>query len=62
MFFYENLDTCNKLSCILSVVVFKQCAGAKIEVLEKTAKNYYAVLDENRKLHNEVQDLKGNTV
>ncbi|KAK1372064.1 kinesin-like protein KIN-14G [Heracleum sosnowskyi] len=33
--------------------------GAKIEVLEKTAKNYYAVLDENRKLHNEVQDLKG---
>ncbi|WOH03404.1 hypothetical protein DCAR_0622801 [Daucus carota subsp. sativus] len=33
--------------------------GAKIEVLEKVANNYNAVLDENRMLHNEVQDLKG---
>ncbi|XP_074334709.1 kinesin-like protein KIN-14C [Apium graveolens] len=33
--------------------------GAKLKALEKAANNYYDVLDENRKLHNEVQDLKG---
>ncbi|KAL8124133.1 hypothetical protein AgCh_011948 [Apium graveolens] len=34
--------------------------GTKIKELEKAAENYHAVLAENRKMHNELQDLKGN--
>lgn len=31
----------------------------KTKALEDTAANYYIVLAENKKLHNEVQELKG---
>ncbi|KAJ7952305.1 Kinesin-like protein [Quillaja saponaria] len=34
--------------------------GVKLKVLAEAAENYHAVLTENRKLYNEVQDLKGN--
>lgn len=34
--------------------------GAKLKGLVDAAENYHAVLAENRRLHNEVQDLKGN--
>ncbi|CAK9165839.1 unnamed protein product [Ilex paraguariensis] len=34
--------------------------GLKIEALENAAENYYAILAENQKLHNELQELKGN--
>ncbi|XP_041996931.1 kinesin-like protein KIN-14K [Salvia splendens] len=34
--------------------------GAKIKVLADAAKNYHPLLAENRKLHNELQELKGN--
>ncbi|KAK1384061.1 kinesin-like protein KIN-14P [Heracleum sosnowskyi] len=34
--------------------------GTKIKELEKAAQNYDVVLAENRKMHNELQDLKGN--
>ncbi|KAM7471134.1 hypothetical protein LguiA_009317 [Lonicera macranthoides] len=34
--------------------------GMKTRALEHAAENYHVVLAENRKLHNEVQDLKGN--
>ncbi|XP_031103922.1 kinesin-like protein KIN-14C isoform X2 [Ipomoea triloba] len=34
--------------------------GVKTKALEDTAANYYIVLAENKKLHNEVQELKGN--
>ncbi|KAF3648409.1 Kinesin KP1 [Capsicum annuum] len=34
--------------------------GAKFRALDHAAANYSAVLAENRKLHNEVQELKGN--
>ncbi|MCD9558805.1 hypothetical protein HAX54_016425 [Datura stramonium] len=34
--------------------------GAKFRVLDHAAANYSVVLAENRKLHNEVQELKGN--
>ncbi|XP_057770575.1 kinesin-like protein KIN-14K [Salvia miltiorrhiza] len=34
--------------------------GAKIKVLGDAAKNYHPLLAENRKLHNELQELKGN--
>ncbi|RAL41523.1 hypothetical protein DM860_010317 [Cuscuta australis] len=36
------------------------CLGKKTKALEDAAANYHAVLDENKKLHNEVQELKGN--
>ncbi|XP_074278788.1 kinesin-like protein KIN-14C [Silene latifolia] len=35
-------------------------AGAKLKNLAKAAQNYHTVLNENRKLYNELQDLKGN--
>ncbi|KAG6411149.1 hypothetical protein SASPL_129223 [Salvia splendens] len=34
--------------------------GSKINVLANAAKNYHPLLAENRKLHNELQELKGN--
>lgn len=34
--------------------------GLKLTSLVEAAQNYHAVLEENRKLYNEVQDLKGN--
>ncbi|KAL7114755.1 hypothetical protein ACP275_04G141700 [Erythranthe tilingii] len=34
--------------------------GSRIKTLDDAAKNYYSVLAENRKLHNELQELKGN--
>ncbi|XP_047942681.1 kinesin-like protein KIN-14C [Salvia hispanica] len=34
--------------------------GSKIKVLADAAKNYHPLLAENRKLHNELQELKGN--
>ncbi|KAI5660195.1 hypothetical protein M9H77_28988 [Catharanthus roseus] len=34
--------------------------GLKIKTLEKAAANYYSMLAENQKLHNELQELKGN--
>ncbi|KAL9683740.1 hypothetical protein QQ045_021165 [Rhodiola kirilowii] len=34
--------------------------GVKLNALQDAAENYHAVLAENRKLYNEVQDLKGN--
>lgn len=34
--------------------------GAKVRALENAAGNYYGVLAENKKLHNEVQELRGN--
>lgn len=33
--------------------------GANIRALDHAAANYSALLAENRKLHNEVQELKG---
>ena len=33
--------------------------GLKLKELMDAAKNYHTVLAENRKLYNEVQDLKG---
>ena len=41
--------------------VFTRCAyiGTKLKVLAEAAENYHVVLAENRKLYNEVQDLKG---
>ncbi|CAK9147721.1 unnamed protein product [Ilex paraguariensis] len=36
------------------------CLGVKIEALENASENYYAILSENQKLHNELQELKGN--
>lgn len=35
------------------------CLGVKLKGLVDAAQNYHAVLAENRRLHNEVQDLKG---
>jgi len=37
-----------------------RCLGLKLEGLADAAQNYHAVLAENRRLYNEVQDLKGN--
>ncbi|XP_052179784.1 kinesin-like protein KIN-14K [Diospyros lotus] len=37
-----------------------QNLGIKLKALADASKNYYSVLAENRKLHNEVQELKGN--
>ncbi|KAL8478753.1 hypothetical protein ACS0TY_030583 [Phlomoides rotata] len=34
--------------------------GSKIKILGDAAKNYYPLLAENRKMHNELQELKGN--
>ncbi|KAK2988431.1 hypothetical protein RJ640_023978, partial [Escallonia rubra] len=34
--------------------------GTNVKALKNAAESYYAVLAENRKLHNEVQELKGN--
>ncbi|KAF7136213.1 hypothetical protein RHSIM_Rhsim08G0134600 [Rhododendron simsii] len=34
--------------------------GTKLKALADASQNYYAILAENRKLHNEVQELKGN--
>ncbi|KAI8542939.1 hypothetical protein RHMOL_Rhmol08G0178900 [Rhododendron molle] len=34
--------------------------GTKLKALADSSQNYYAILAENRKLHNEVQELKGN--
>lgn len=34
-------------------------AGAKLRPLTDVAENYHLVLEENRRLYNEVQDLKG---
>ncbi|OVA14047.1 Calponin homology domain [Macleaya cordata] len=36
------------------------CLGAKLKGLADAAENYHMVLAENRRLYNEVQDLKGN--
>lgn len=36
------------------------CLGLKLKGLADAAENYHAVLAENRRLYNEVQDLKGN--
>ncbi|KAH9621131.1 hypothetical protein KSS87_023803, partial [Heliosperma pusillum] len=35
-------------------------AGSKLKNIAKAAQNYHTVLNENRKLYNELQDLKGN--
>ena len=37
------------------------CLGVKLKVLAEAAENYNAVLAENRKMFNEIQDLKGAT-
>ncbi|XP_030946459.1 kinesin-like protein KIN-14J isoform X1 [Quercus lobata] len=37
-----------------------RCLGLNLEGLADAAQNYHAVLAENRRLYNEVQDLKGN--
>ncbi|KAJ9147925.1 hypothetical protein P3X46_030039 [Hevea brasiliensis] len=37
-----------------------QCLGVKLKELADAAENYHTVLAENRKLYNEIQDLKGN--
>ncbi|EEF51194.1 kinesin heavy chain, putative [Ricinus communis] len=37
-----------------------QCLGYKLKGLAEAAENYHSVLAENRRLYNEVQDLKGN--
>ncbi|XP_065858287.1 kinesin-like protein KIN-14J [Euphorbia lathyris] len=37
-----------------------QCMGVKLKGLADAAENYHSVLAENRRLYNEVQDLKGN--
>jgi hypothetical protein len=37
------------------------CLGVKLKVLSDAAENYNAVLAENRKMFNELQDLKGAT-
>ena len=37
-------------------------AGMKLKELLDAAENYHVVLAENRKLYNEVQDLKGTLV
>lgn len=39
--------------------VFYDCAGFRLKVLVDSAENYHAVLAENKKLYNEVQELKG---
>ncbi|KAL3529350.1 hypothetical protein ACH5RR_008672 [Cinchona calisaya] len=36
------------------------CLGTKIRTLQNAAENYYAIVAENQKLHNELQELKGN--
>lgn len=54
-YFWDTYHTCSH------ELIFTCFLGKKIEVLENAAENYYAVLAENRKLHNEVQDLKGAT-
>lgn len=33
--------------------------GSRIKALDDAAKSYYSVLAENRKMHNELQELKG---
>lgn len=38
---------------------FLPSIGAKLKGLTDAAEKYHVVLDENRKLYNEVQDLKG---
>lgn len=37
------------------------CSGVKIKVLADAAENYTTVLAENRKMFNEIQELKGAT-
>uniref|UniRef100_F6GTL1 Kinesin-like protein n=1 Tax=Vitis vinifera TaxID=29760 RepID=F6GTL1_VITVI len=37
-----------------------KCLGVKLKALVDASENYHAVLAENRRLYNEVQDLKGN--
>ncbi|KAK7815582.1 kinesin-like protein kin-14j [Quercus suber] len=39
-----------------------RCLGLKLEGLADAAQNYHAVLAENRRLYNEVQDLKGTSL
>ncbi|KDP25433.1 hypothetical protein JCGZ_20589 [Jatropha curcas] len=37
-----------------------QCLGVKLKGIADAAENYHCVLAENRRLYNEIQDLKGN--
>ncbi|GER45997.1 kinesin-related protein [Striga asiatica] len=34
--------------------------GSRMKTMDKAVKNYYSLLSENQKLHNELQELKGN--
>lgn len=35
--------------------------GSRIKAMDDAAKNYYSLLAENRKMHNELQELKGDS-
>lgn len=37
------------------------CLGVKLKVIADASENYNSVLAENRKLFNEIQELKGDT-
>jgi len=49
LFFYDEFDVFTIFSCV----------GIKLKGLAEAADNYHVLLTENRKLYNEVQDLKG---
>ncbi|RWW26745.1 hypothetical protein GW17_00008864 [Ensete ventricosum] len=49
----------NQLQLLKTCIVFF-CAGKQLKLLTDAAENYHTVLAENRRLYNEVQELKGN--
>lgn len=49
MFIYDEFDALTIISYV----------GIKLKGLAEAADNYHVLLTENRKLYNEVQDLKG---
>lgn len=64
------LDEINRLGSLINLIVFPNfisrdimficiLSGVKLKGLVDAAQNYHTVLAENRKLYNEVQDLKG---
>nr|GMC73921.1 kinesin-like protein KIN-14P isoform X1 [Ipomoea batatas] len=56
----EELETARKTYEQRCSQMENEARGVKTKALEDTAANYYIVLAENKKLHNEVQELKGN--
>lgn len=76
--YFEDLNYYGKIHCchVYSIIAWPQCfysgvhalifviffLGVKLKGVADAAKNYHVVLEENRRLYNEVQELKGKTL